>query len=401
MRNSWRVTMALFALTGVIESLAFGHLGAFTPLFLRELGVAETAIPRWTGILGSLGFVLGLPLLPFWAVWADRYGRKLIIVRSAYVEAVLFGLAALSQNVWMLVAARFLTGFVLGNTGVMLAAQSETTPRQRIGTALGLISAGPVLGMALGPVIGGEVVYQVGIRALLGLDAALTLLMGIVLTVTLREAPRPPIAQTSVWASIGAAGRNIVQQPVVVRLFVLDFLISLAVTMAGPYIPLRIEELYRGDALARTIGRVLTVSGLAMAVTTPFWGRLGDRIGFLRVLRVAVIGVAVACAGQALSVTLWQFGGWRLLQGLLQGGTSAMVIALITVVVAQERRAAVLNFARLPAQLSWFLGPLAATAVAQFSLSAVFGAGAVLLAGAALLLWLPGVLGRTTMNSLP
>src|SRR5215813_9089340 len=119
--NDWRALLLLFVLAGVIESQAFGHLGAFTPLFLQELLVPQPEIATWTGVLSALGFVLGLPLLPFWGVWADRFGRKLIIVRSAYIEGILFTVAALSPNVWVLAVARFMTGFVLGNTGVMLA----------------------------------------------------------------------------------------------------------------------------------------------------------------------------------------------------------------------------------------------------------------------------------------
>lgn len=385
MRNSWRSTMILFAVTGVIESLAFGHLGAFTPLFLAQLNVPAASISSWTGVLGALGFVLGLPLLPFWGVWADRYSRKLIIIRSAYIEAVLFAIAAMSVNVWMLALARFLSGFVLGNTGVMLAAQAETTPRQRIGTAIALISAGPVLGQALGPVLGGQIVEYVGIRALLGFDALLTGLIGVVLTVVLRENPRPPSDATSVWASILAAGRNIFEQPLVVRLFALDFAIVLGVTMAGPFVPLRIEALYQGDRLASMIGWVLTLSGLGMALSTPLWGRMSDRWGFSRVLRLAVIGVGVALAGQALSVTLASFGGWRVAQGLVQGGTSATITALIATHIAAERRTSVLNFSRLPAQLAWFVGPLLGAAVARVSLPGVFGVAAGLLALATVL----------------
>ncbi len=84
--SDWRSLLILFTLAGVVESQAFGHLAAFRPLFLQQLGVPLAQIPFWTGLLASLGFVIGLPLLPFWGVWADRYSRKLIIVRSAYVE---------------------------------------------------------------------------------------------------------------------------------------------------------------------------------------------------------------------------------------------------------------------------------------------------------------------------
>lgn len=70
-RNDWRVLLLLFTLAGVVESQAFGHLNAFTPLFLQELHVANAQIPAWIGILASLSFVVGLPLLPFWGVWPD------------------------------------------------------------------------------------------------------------------------------------------------------------------------------------------------------------------------------------------------------------------------------------------------------------------------------------------
>ena len=153
-RNNWHVLLGLFVLAGVVESQAFGHMGAFTPLFLQELNVPAAQVPTWTGILSALGFVIGLPLLPFWGVWADRYGRKLIIVRSAYVEGVLFTVAALSPNVWVLAVARLLGGFVLGNTGVMLALLADVTPRRRLGLAVGIASAGFPLGSAIGPYFG-------------------------------------------------------------------------------------------------------------------------------------------------------------------------------------------------------------------------------------------------------
>src|SRR5947209_18087770 len=107
-RNDWRRTVALFAATSLVESLAFGHLSAFTPIYLRELGVRTADVPFWTGLLSATAFVIGLPLLPFWGVWADRYGRKLIIIRSSVVAAALYASAAASRDVWMLAASRLL-----------------------------------------------------------------------------------------------------------------------------------------------------------------------------------------------------------------------------------------------------------------------------------------------------
>ena len=56
-------TAGLFAAASFVETMGFGHLGAFTPLYLRDLGVDADAIPQWTGILAGASFILGLPLV--------------------------------------------------------------------------------------------------------------------------------------------------------------------------------------------------------------------------------------------------------------------------------------------------------------------------------------------------
>ena len=67
-RNDWRILLVLFIIAGIVESQAFGHLSAFTPIYLDTLGVPPEQISTWTGILSALAFLIGLPLLPFWGV---------------------------------------------------------------------------------------------------------------------------------------------------------------------------------------------------------------------------------------------------------------------------------------------------------------------------------------------
>ena len=86
----WVVVAVLFAATTCVESMSWNQLTAYTPLYLRELHVPVAQVPGWIAAISSLGWVLALPLAPFWGVLADRYSRKLIIVRSAAIEAVIF-----------------------------------------------------------------------------------------------------------------------------------------------------------------------------------------------------------------------------------------------------------------------------------------------------------------------
>ncbi len=125
--SGWAVVAVLFAATTCVESMSWTQLTAYTPLYLRELHVPASQIPSWIAAISSLGWIIALPLAPFWGVLADRYSRKAVIVRSAVLEAVIFAGWALSTGPLMALVFRSLNGLVLGNTGVMLAVQASTT----------------------------------------------------------------------------------------------------------------------------------------------------------------------------------------------------------------------------------------------------------------------------------
>lgn len=375
--NDWRVLLAIFLLAGMVESQAFGHLNAFTPLFLQQLHVPRDQVSTWTGILSSLSFVIGLPLLPFWGVWADRYSRKLIIVRSAYVEGVLFTVAALAPNVWVLAVARLLGGFVFGNTGVMLAMLADATPRKRLGLAVGIASAGFPIGSSVGPFIGGLIAQGPGIRVLLGMDAGLSALMGLLLTLIVHEQPRVVEVTATVKHLLGAAVRAVLSTPAIARLFVIYFLAQFGLSLASPFLPIVLQRLYTGRLaeLPSVIGATLTVAGIAMAVTTPIWGRAGDLVGRWRLLPLFLAAVGIGLFVEASAPSLRVLQGAVVFVGLFQSGIGPTILALLATLAPEEHRAPILTFSLLPSQLSWFLAPAAGAGLATLSLRLPFYAG--------------------------
>jgi len=382
--NDWRVLLAVFTLAGVVEAQAFGHLSAFRPLYLQQLGVVSSQIPFWTGLLASLSFVIGLPLLPFWGAWADRYSRKLIIVRSAYVEGALFVLAAFSPNVWFLAAAQLLVGFVYGDTGVMLAMLADTTPRKRLGLAVGLVSASFPIGSSVGPLIGGFVAQTWGIRPLLFGDAVASVLAGLAMTLIVRDERRVGAGQTRVGALLRRAASDILSSRVVVGLFALYFLSMVSLSLYTQFVPILLQRLYLGptDQLPSMIGATLTVAGVAMAITTPLWGRLGDVIGRWRVLPIVAVALTLGIIVEGLAPRLLPLQAAMVWIGLFQGGMGATVVALLALRAPEERRASILNFSLMPSQVSWFVGPLVGGALASMALRLPFFVSAVIQAAA-------------------
>ncbi len=400
--NDWRVLLAVFTLAGVVESQAFGHLNAFRPIFLQQLGVPAAQIPTWTGILSALGFVIGLPLLPFWGVWADRYSRKLIIVRSAYIEGVLFTVAAFSPNVWVLAVAQLLGGFVFGNTGVMLAMLADATPRKRLGVAVGIASAGFPIGSSVGPYIGGLVVQAYSVRVLLFGDAVLSALMGLALTLIVHEEAHIVATGVRVTQMLRAAVRDITASSVVSRIFILYFLAMFGLTLAQPFIPILLQRLYHGPIgqLPSMLGTTLTLAGIAMALTTPLWGRAGDLIGRWRTLPICLAALVIGVAAMGLAPSLLPLQVAIIGIGLFQGGVGTTVVALLALLAPEERRASILNFSLLPSQLSWFVGPIVGAGLSLVSLRLPFGVGALaMLVALAFALWLARAAGRQAQGA--
>src|SRR5579864_2468847 len=183
----WAAVAVLFAATTCVESMSWNQLTAYTPIYLRELHVPAAQVPGWIAAISSLGWIIALPLAPLWGVFADRYSRKLVIVRSAAIEALIFAGWALSTSPLMALGFRSLNGFILGNTGVMLAVQASTKPKQRLGLAVGIVAAGSPAGRTIGPILGSLLVHLVDVRGMLLFDAALSAVMALLLTVVMRE----------------------------------------------------------------------------------------------------------------------------------------------------------------------------------------------------------------------
>src|SRR5437667_5349593 len=161
--QDWRWLVAVFFVTSLVESLGVSQIFALLPAYLTGMGVDDQDRLRFVGIFSSLIFVVGAPLVPLWGVWADKYSRKAVIVRSAIVEAVVFAAVALSREPWQLAASLLLIGLQLGNTGVMLAGIRDVTPRARLGATIALFGASGPLGLAIGPTLAGRLIAGVGV----------------------------------------------------------------------------------------------------------------------------------------------------------------------------------------------------------------------------------------------
>ena len=379
--QGWRSLLLVYGITSTVEAMGIAQVFSFLPLRLGEVGLPASQVPTFTGLFSSLIFVFGIVLVPFWGVWADKYSRRGVIVRSAIVETFVFAGVALAQEPWQLAASLLLVGLQLGNTGVMLAALRDVTPRERVGTVTGLFGATGPLGFALGPVLGGLMIdgLHLPLTDVFWLGSLLSIAMVALLLLGSREI-RPPVAPVgSALALARRAVGGVLSDPAVRRIFLIFGVSILANQMSRPYLPLLVDRLHGGQPnLASAISLVTGVAVLVGALLSPLAGPLGDRIGFRSVLAGALLGAGVALLGMAVAPSVAVLAGVAVVYAAFQAATQAMVFGLVAVEVAPERRSATLNLVLLPLYVAGIIGPtVGAVAAGVGGISAPFLVAAV------------------------
>jgi DHA1 family multidrug resistance protein-like MFS transporter len=387
--------MVMFMLTGLVETAGVSHFLSFNVFLLRGFGLPEVEVKQWVGVLGSLTFLLGLPLAPFWGTWADKYSRKLIIVRSAAIESLMFALIGLSGSLPALIGSAALTGLVLGNTGVMLAALSEAAPKQRVGFALAMIGASPSLGFALGPVLGGQLLSglrlgpwslpALNLHQLFFVDAGLSLASTLMLIVFFREPRHAARTDTRVLEQVHSAIVMIVRTPGLRILFAVAMLGQIAQRLASTYLPVFVTRQYTGADQEAVVGLVVGAGAGALALFAPLWGALGDRAGHARVLPLSAAGASLALLALAAAGVVTQIAAAWVVVGALLAGINPLFYTLIALRAPEGRRSTVLNFAYFPLYFGGLIGPATGVllANARQPVEAVFVAASVSLGLAA------------------
>ena len=153
---AWRRN--LFAVTAVsfIGFTGFTLVMPFLPLFIRQLGVSDVGeIALWAGV--SLGVTPAVNALvsPFWGRLADRFGRKIMVVRSLAACVFAMGAMAFVTQPWHVFGLRAMLGLLTGYGGLTLTMAAESAPPESVPVAIGTVQTAQRLGPAVGPVIGG------------------------------------------------------------------------------------------------------------------------------------------------------------------------------------------------------------------------------------------------------
>ncbi|MBY0203191.1 MFS transporter [Paenibacillus cucumis (ex Kampfer et al. 2016)] len=180
MTQSTRFPMFILMLNLFIALLGQGMLIPILPEYLKLFHAGGTVAGFLVAAFGAAQFLFS----PLGGQWADRFGRKKLIMAGMFLVVVSDLIFAVSTSLPLLYIARFIGGISLGlMVPANLAYVADITTPETRAKGMGYFGASMNLGMVLGPGLGGFIA-EMGVRmpyfvaSGLGLVAAiLTLLL--------------------------------------------------------------------------------------------------------------------------------------------------------------------------------------------------------------------------------
>ncbi|MBK9610398.1 MFS transporter [Candidatus Amarobacter glycogenicus] len=375
--SRWKQNLAFVWIGVFVGLMGANFVFPFIPFYIKELGVTkESEVAFYTSLTASAtGLSLTLTA-PIWGSLADRYGRKPMFLRALIGAGVLIAVMGVAQAVWQLVLLRFLMGAFAGTMGAAAALVAATTPRAKVGYALGLLQTGQFFANMLGPVIGGVVAASLGIRESFVFCAALYIAAAALVYFFVREEPiDEPEGNDGCGKPRGGSFREniaaVVSERQVIFMLLLLFSLWLSTTFVRPVMPISIDKFADGERVHLEVpgwtadlkeeaatGLVFGVIGLTSTIGALAVAPLGQRIGYRNTVATAALVTGalyptVALANGAVPFALL-LGAVGLFQGAMVPGTSALIAAS----TPEGKQGSTFGLAASMQSLALMLGPI-------------------------------------------
>jgi EmrB/QacA subfamily drug resistance transporter len=391
-RRHYNVTLGALTLAGVAYALQQTMVIPALPTLQRDLNTTTT----WVTWVLTVFLLVASVATPILGKLGDQYGKERVLVLSLLIFLVGSVGAAAAWNIWALIGWRAVQGAGAAVFPLSYGIIRDEFPREKVGVAIGLISAVFGIGGGFGIVLSGLIVDHLSWRWLFVVGAVNIALAAVLVQRFVPESPIKTPSRVDVvgatllsgglvallvaltegetwgWTSgrvltlfAGAAALFLawglaelrVEQPMVdmhmlaVRQVLFTNLTALVAgfAMFGSFVlipnfvetprglPHATQQLvhYGFDATATKAGLYLLPSSIALLFAGPIAGLIGRRTGSKWPLAAGLVLVAVAATGLAL----WNDHSWQILAaaGILGIGVGFAFAAMATLITEAVR----------------------------------------------------------------
>jgi MFS family permease len=278
--------------------------------------------------------------------------------------AVVIGSMGFAPNVYVLIGLRLLQGAITGYGTACTTLIATQTDRENAGVALGTLSTSSIAGSLLGPMIGGLIEENLGLKNVFFVTGALLL---VAFAATLLFVKEDFVKEKKEVLSFKEIWSRIPEKSLTLTMFVTFFILTVAMYSVEPIITVYVNQLIKNAShVALIAGVTFSASGFANIIAAPRLGRLSDKIGAHKVILVSLIAASIIFIPQAFVKNAWQLMGLRFLLGLTIGGLSPSVNIMIKKITPSSLTGRVFGFNMSAGYLGVFGGSVLGGQVAAY-----------------------------------
>ncbi|WP_328803375.1 MFS transporter [Paenibacillus silvestris] len=328
--EKWKRNLYILYVGQFMAMASTSSITPFLPLYLQDLGLTDPKkVLFWSGMIYGANLLTAFLFSPLWGKLADRYGRKVMLVRSGIGMAITITLMGVATSPVHLLLLRLVNGVLSGFGPAAIALTATNTPKERGGYALGILHSGAVAGTICGPLLGGLMADHFGLREVFFYTGISIFVAALIVIFGVKETFEKKV-KTEKKTDLIQDFKMIVARKPIASLFVSSAILRAAMIGTLPLIPLYVQHLATGsDNLVVLAGITSASMGIANMITAPYLGKLGDKFGSHRVFIYAVLGAIVFSIPQAFVHQLWQLIVLRFCTGACIGGMMPSMNVLI------------------------------------------------------------------------
>ncbi len=360
---NWKKNLLIAWLGSFLTGASFSLVMPFMALYVEELGVPSNQVALYAGWAVAIAAIGQGLFSPIWGRLADRYGRKLMMIRAALVMTFTMGGLAFVPNVFWLLLLRLLNGIFSGyvpNANALIASQA---PKSESGQALGSLATGVIGGSLIGPLFGGALAEWMGIRNVFLFVGALLFLVTL-LTIFFVEEEVEPVTKEEQLPTLKVF-QSVKDGQILIGLFITSMIIQISAQSVSPILPLYIRYLGYTKNLMVMSGLIVSAMSFSGMLSSSLFGRISDRVGNHRFILGSLIYSCIIYLFMAFSTHVLQLAVLRFLFGFGTGALMPSVNALLTKITPRQHISTIFSYNQMMTNFGQVIGPFVGSTVAS------------------------------------
>ncbi|MFJ7971584.1 MFS transporter [Psychrobacillus sp. NPDC096389] len=301
----------------------------FLSLYINSMGdFSESYVQKWAGLVFGVTFVTAFLMSPVWGRIADKYGYKPILIINGFGIATCVFLMGFVHSVEAFFVLRLFMGIVTGFIPTSLAFISAQTPRNIAGKTMGTLQMGSVSGTLFGPVMGGFLADTFGFQYTFIITSSAVSIAALLVIFGIQEI-RKEKKKNDHEFSRKTVISGIFHHRLILNVLMITSIVQIGLFSIQPLLSLYVSHLTNSNEVALLAGITFSATGVGSLLFARTWGKLGDSIGYEKILSALLIIAFIFIIPQAFVTDLWQLIVLRFLFGIASGGLIPITTALI------------------------------------------------------------------------